>query len=116
MDKAKQVQSENEKAKEARVPNFQGLQRKSRKSSNSSIGIDQNQKKFYDYINEREQRDKNPIFEEIEDMENNAYQQEYETSYGEDLAAAHENEEGDIPEAPAEKESSPIPEQVEKNE
>ena len=61
MDKSKQVQSVNEKAKEARVPNFQGLQRKSQKSSNSSIGIDQNQKKFYDYINEREQRDKNPV-------------------------------------------------------
>ena len=29
MDKAKQVQLEHEKAKEARVPNLQGLQRKS---------------------------------------------------------------------------------------
>ena len=116
MDKAKQVQSENKKAKEARVPNLQGLQRQSRKYSNSSIGIDQNQNKFYDYINEREQRDNNPIFEEIEDIENNTYQQEYETSYGEDFAAAHENEEEDIPEAPVEKASSPILDQVEKNE
>ena len=74
MEKAKQVQVENEKAKEARVPNFQGLQRKSQKYSNSSIGIDPNQKKFYDYINEREERDKNPIFEEIEDDENPTYQ------------------------------------------
>ena len=116
MDKAKQVQSKNEKAKEARVPNFQGLQSKSRKSSNSSIGIDQNQKKFYDYINEREQKDKNPIFEEIEDIENTTCQQEYETYYGEDLAVAHENEEEDIHGAPVEKESSPIQDQVEKNE
>ena len=56
------------------MPNFQGLQRKSQKSSNSSIGIDPNQKKLYDYINEREERDKNPIFEEIEDVENPTYQ------------------------------------------
>ena len=49
-------------------------------------------------------------------MENNAYQQEYETSYGEYLAAAHENKEGDIPKAPAKKASSPIQDQVEKNE
>ena len=54
MDKAKQVKTENEKSKEARVPNFQGLQRKSRKYSTSSIGIDQHQNKFYDHLNERE--------------------------------------------------------------
>ena len=75
MDKAKKVQVEHEKEKETRVPNFQALQRKSQKSYNSSIGIDLNQKKFYDYINEREERDKNPIFEEIEDDENPTYQQ-----------------------------------------
>ena len=108
MDKAKQVQVEHEKAKEARVPNFQGLQRKSQKSSNSSIGIDPNQKKFYDYINERDERDKNPIFEEIEDDENTSYQKEYDTSFGEDLAADHEDEEEDIPQVPVEKEISPI--------
>ena len=68
--------------------------------------------KFYDYINEREQRDKNPIFEEIEDIENNAYQQDYETSYGEDFAVAHEDEEEDIPKAPTTKASSLIPDQV----
>lgn len=116
MDKAKLVQSKNEKAKEERVPNFQGLQRKSQESSKSSIGIDKNQKKFYDYINEREERDKNPIFEEIEDVENITYQQEYETSFGEDLVVAHENEQEDIPQAPAEKTSSPIQDQVEKSE
>ena len=74
MVKAKQVQVENEKAKVARVSNFQGLQRKSQKSSNFSIGIDPNQKKLYDYINEREERDKNPIFEENENVENPTYQ------------------------------------------
>ena len=73
MQKVKQVQVEHEKAKEARVSNFQGLKRKSRKSSNSSIGIDPNQKKFYDYINEREERDKNPIYEEIENDDNPTY-------------------------------------------
>lgn len=74
MQKAKQVQEEHEKEKEARVPNFQGLAKKSRKSSNSSIGIDPNQKKLYDYINEKEERDKNPIYEEIEDDDDPTYE------------------------------------------
>ena len=74
MQKAKQVQVEHEKEKEARVPNFQGLARKSRKSSNSYIGIDPNQKKLYDYINEKEERDKHPIYEEIKDDDNPTYQ------------------------------------------
>ena len=116
MDKAKKVQVEHEKEKETRVPNFQALQRKSQKSYNSSIGIDLNQKKFYDYINEREERDKNPIFEEIEHDENTTYQQEYDPSFGEYLAADHEDEEEDIPRVLAEKETSPIQEQVEKGE
>ena len=97
MEKAKQVQVEHEKAKEARVPNFQGLQRKSQKSSNSSIGIDPNQKKFYDYIKGREERDKNPIFEEIDDDDNPTYQQECDPSFGEDQAIDHEDEEENIP-------------------
>ena len=74
MQKAKQVQEEHEKEKDARVLNFQGLERKSQKSSNSSIGIDPNQKKLYDYINEKEERDKNPIYEEIEDDDNPTYE------------------------------------------
>ena len=53
MNRTKQVQEENEKEKEARVPNFHGLQRKSRKSSTSSIGIDQHQKKFCDHLIEK---------------------------------------------------------------
>ena len=56
------------------------------------------------------------MFEEIENVENTTYQQEYETSFEEELAAAHENEEGELPKAPIEKASSPIQEQVEKNE
>ena len=116
MEKSKQVQVEHEKPKEARVSNFQGLQRKSWKSSNSSIGIDPNQKKFYDYINEREERDKNSIFEEIEDDDNPTYQQEYDPSFGEDQAADHEDEEENIPQVPIEKESSPIQEHVENGE
>ena len=113
MDKAKQVQTKNEKAKEARVPNFKGLQRKYQKYSNSSIGIDQHQKKFYDHLNEREQRDKHSIFEEIEEIEDHAYQKDFETSYEEDFATTYEDEEEDIPEAPAAKANSPIPDQVE---
>ena len=116
MEKAKQMQVEHKKAKEARVPNFQGLQRKYWKSSNSSIGIDPNQKKFYDYINEREERDKNPIFEEIEDYENPTYQQENDPSFGEDQVIDHEDEEDNIPQVSIEKESSPIQEHVEKGE
>ena len=96
-------------------PTFKGYKENLEKSSNFSIGIDQYQKKFYDHINEREQRDKNPIFEEIEEIENHAYQKDFETSYGEDFAATHEDEEEDIPEPPAAKESSPIPDQVEQD-
>ena len=40
MNKTKKIQEENEKEKEAQVPSFKGLERKSRKSSTSSIGID----------------------------------------------------------------------------
>ena len=53
MNRTKKVQEENEKEKEARVPSFQGLQRKFRKSSTSSIGIDQYQKIFYDCLLEK---------------------------------------------------------------
>ena len=113
MQKAKQVQVEHEKAKEARVPNFQGLQRKSQKSSNSSIGIDPNQKKFYDYINEREERDKNPIYEEIEDDDNPTYQQENDPSFREDPVLDHKDEEENIPQVLVEKENSPMKELVE---
>ena len=55
MNKTKRIQEENEKEKEARALIFRGLQRKSRKSSNSSIGIDPHQKKFYDHLLEKEQ-------------------------------------------------------------
>ena len=53
MNRTKKVQEENETEKEAQVPSFKGLQRKSRKSSTSSIGIDQYQKKFYDHLLEK---------------------------------------------------------------
>ena len=113
MNRIKQVQAENEKEKEARVPNFQGLQRKSRKSSTSSIGIDQHQKKFYDHLNEREQRDKHPIFEDIEEIEDHTHQKDFEATYEEeDFAATHEDEEEDNSESLATKVNSPIPYQV----
>ena len=63
LNRKKKVQEE----KEYRVPSFKGLQRKSRKSSTSSIGIDQYQKMFYGHLLEKEKKDKTPIFEEIED-------------------------------------------------
>jgi hypothetical protein len=80
MNRTKKAQAENEKEMEARVPNFQGLQRKSRKSSTFSIVIDQHEKKFYDHLKEREQRDKHPIFEEIED---HTHQKDFEATYEE---------------------------------
>ena len=92
------------------------MARKSRKSSNSSIGIDPNQKKFYDYINEKEERNKNPIYEEIEDDDNPTYQQENDLSFGEDQELDHEDEEEHIPQVLAEKESSPMKELVEQGE
>ena len=116
MEKSKQVQIEHEKTKEERVPNFQGLQRKFWKSCNSSIGIDPNQNKFYDYINEREERDKNLIYEEIKDDDNPTYQQENYHFFQEYKVIDHEDEEENIPQVPIEKESSPIQEQVEKGE
>ena len=67
MNKTKKIQEENEKEKEARALIFRGLQRKSRKSSNSLIGIDPHQKKIYDHLLEKEQMDKNPIFDEPQD-------------------------------------------------
>ena len=116
MQKAKQVQVEHEKEKEARVPNFQGMLRKFRKSSNSSIGIDPNQNKLYDYINEKEERDKNLIYEEIKDDDNPTYQQKNDLSFEEDQELDHEDEEEYIPEVPIEKESSPMKELVEQGE
>ena len=114
MNRPKQAQAKNEKEKEARVPNFQGLQRKSIKSSTSSIGIDQHQKKFYDHLNEREQTDTHPIFEEIEEFEDHTHQKDFEATYEEeDFAATHEDEEEDTPKAPTSKVHSPIPDQVE---
>jgi FtsZ-binding cell division protein ZapB len=98
------------------VPNFQGLERKSRKSSNSSIGIDPNKNKLYDYINEKEERDKNPIYEIIEDDDNPTYEQENDLSFGEDQAFDHEDEEENIPQVPAKKKSSPMKEPVEQGE
>ena len=90
MNRRKQVQVENEKEKEASVPNFQGLQRKSRKYSTSSIGIDQHQNKFYDHLIEKEERDKHPIFEENEDHIN---QGDFEGTYKEeDFVTTHEHE------------------------
>ena len=56
------------------------------------------------------------FFEENENVENPTYQQEYDTSFGEDLAVDHVNEEEDIPQVPAEKEISPIQEHIEKRE
>ena len=50
MNKTKKIQEENKKEKEARAPNFRGLQIKSRKSCNSFIGIDPHQKMFYDHL------------------------------------------------------------------
>lgn len=102
MNRTKKVQEENEKEKESRVPSFKGLQRKSRQSStSSSIGIDQYQKKFYDHILEKEQRDKHLIFKEIEDHINQEY-----------FAATYEQEDEDTPKVPAVEVHSPIPYQV----
>lgn len=70
MNMTQKVQEENEKENEVWFPRFKGLQRKSKKYSTSSIGIDQYQKKFYDHLLEKEQRNKHPIFEEIEDHTN----------------------------------------------
>jgi hypothetical protein len=67
MNKTKKIQEENKKEKEAQVLSFKGLQRKSRKSSNSSIGIDTYQKKFNDHLLEKEQMDKTTIFDESQD-------------------------------------------------
>ena len=67
MNKTKRIQEENEKEKEARVLSFRGLQIKSRKSFNSSIGIDPHQKTFYDHLLEKEQIDNTPIFDEPQD-------------------------------------------------
>lgn len=89
MNKTKKIQEENEKEKEARVPSFKGLQRKSHKSSNSSIGIDPHQKKFYDHLLEKEQMDKTPIFDESQDHTNQ-----------EDIAAATNQEDVVTPEIP----------------
>ena len=113
MNMTKQVQAEKEKEKEARVPNFQGLQRKSRKSSTSSIGIDQDQNKFHDHLIEKEQRDKHPIFEEIEEIEYHTNQKDFDTTYTEEyFVATHEHEDEDTPEILAAKVHSPILEQV----
>ena len=67
MDKSKKIQEEKEKEKEARAPTFRGFKRKSRKSSNSSVGIDPHQKLFYDNLLEREQINNTPIFNEPQD-------------------------------------------------
>ena len=102
MNRTQKVQEENEKEKEAQIPSFKGLQRKSRKySTSSSIGIDQYQKKFYDHLLEKEQRDKHLIFEEIEDHTNQ-----------EDFASTYEQEDGDTLEVPVVEVHSPIPDQV----
>ena len=101
MNRTKQVQAKNEKEKEARVPNFQGLQRKSRKYSTSSMGIDQYQKRFYDHLFEKEQRDKHPIFEENEDHTNQ-----------EDFVDTYEQEDEVTPKVPAAEVHSPISDPV----
>ena len=101
MNRTRKVQEENEKEKEARVPSFKRLQRKSRKYSTSSIGIDQYQKKFYDHLLKKEQRDKHPIFEKIEDHINQ-----------EDFVSTYEQEDEITPEVLAVEVHSPIPDQV----
>jgi hypothetical protein len=89
------------------------LARKSQKSSNSSIRIDPNQEKMYDYINEKEERDRNPIYEEIEDDDDLNYEQANDHYFQETQAFDHRDEEETIPQIPTEKESSPMQEPVE---
>ena len=116
MNRTKKVQEGNEKEKEAQVPNFQGLQRKYRKYSTSSIGIDQHQKKFYDHLIEKEQRDKHHIFEEIEEIEDHTNQKDFEATYEEeDFATTLEHEDEDTREVLVVEVHSPILDQVEQD-
>ena len=71
---------------------------------------------MYDYINEKEERDKNPIYEEIEDDDDLTYEQANDLSFGEDQTFDHRDEEEPIPQVPAEKESSLMKEPVEQGE
>ena len=104
MHKTKNIQEENEKEKEAQVRSFKGLQRKSRKSSNSSIGIYPYQKKFYDHLLEKEQMDKTPIFDESQDYTDQ-----------EDIAAANVQEDVVTPKIIAEEVHSPTSDLVTKD-
>ena len=105
MNKTKNIQEENEKEKEARAPRFIGLQRKSRKSSNSSIGIDPHQKKFYNHLLEKQQMDKSHIFDEPQDNTDQ-----------EDIVASNVQEDMVTPEIPAEEIHSPTSDPVTKDE
>ena len=67
---------------------------------------------MYDYINEKEERDKNPVYEEIEDDDDPTYEQANDIYFGEDQAFDHKYEEKPIPQVPVEKESSPMKEPV----
>ena len=63
---------------------------------------------MYDYFNEKEERDRNPIYEEIEDDDDLNYEQANDPSFQETQAFDHRYEEEPIPQIPIEKESSPM--------